>query len=190
MTLKKVLLFLYLFCFLYSFTYSQKGVNKLEQSLYDFTMKNIDGVDVNFGDYKDKVILIVNVASNCGFTPQYEGLQKLYKNYKDKGLVVLGFPCNQFGLQEPGDENEIKDFCSLTYNVTFPMFSKIEVNGLNTAPLFKYLKKNYKGNLKNDDIRWNFTKYLINRNGEITNRFEPQTTPEDIEKDIIELLNK
>ena len=133
-------------------------------------------------------MLVVNVASKCGFTPQYTGLEKLYKKYEDKGLVVLGFPCDQFGHQEPGNEDEIKNFCSLTYDVTFPMYAKVNVNGVDTHPFWKYLKKEKGGLLGIDAIKWNFTKFLINKNGEVVKRYAPTDTPEKIEKDIAGLL--
>lgn len=164
--------------------------NKMAESIYDFTVKNIDGKDQKMSEYKDKIILIVNVASQCGFTKQYSGLESLYKKYKDKGLVILGFPCNQFGGQEPGAESEIKSFCSLNFGVSFPLFSKIEVNGDNTHPLFVYLKDKAPGLLGTKAIKWNFTKFLIDKKGNIVDRYASQTTPEDIDGKILELLNK
>ena len=158
------------------------------QTIYDFKVKSIDGQMVDLSIYKDKVLLIVNTASKCGFTKQYTGLEELYKNYKDKGLVVLGFPCNQFGSQEPGDEAEIKEFCSLTYKVNFPMFAKIDVNGDNTDPVYKFLKNSAKGVLGSEVIKWNFTKFLVNRKGEVVDRFASITTPEALVKDIEKLL--
>ena len=160
----------------------------MKSSLYDFTVKDIDGKDVKLSDFKGKVILIVNVASQCGFTKQYTGLQEIYQKYKDKGFVVLGFPCNQFGGQEPGSEEDIKTFCSSNYNVTFPMFSKIDVNGDNTAPLYEFLKNEVKGIVGTKDIKWNFTKFLIDKNGKVVDRFAPQTAPADIADDIEKLL--
>lgn len=157
-------------------------------SIYNFQVKTIDGKEISLSQYKDKVLLIVNVASKCGFTNQYEGLEQLYKQNQEKGLVVLGFPCNQFGSQEPGDETEIQKFCSLTYDVTFPMFSKIEVNGPNTHPLYEYLKSQEKGIFGTEGIKWNFTKFLVNRSGEVVKRFPPQVTPAQLEKDIQNLL--
>jgi glutathione peroxidase len=132
--------------------------------------------------------LIVNVASECGFTGQYEGLENLYRRYKDRGLVVLGFPCNQFGRQEPGSEQEIKNFCSSKYGVSFPMFSKIDVNGPNAHPLYKYLKEEKKGILGTGKIKWNFTKFLVDRHGTVVGRFSPNTQPEDLEGDIQAVL--
>ena len=173
---------------IYSCNSQQDNVN-MDSSIYDFTVKDIDGREVKLSDYKDKVVLIVNVASKCGFTSQYSGLQELYTKYKDKGLVILGFPCNQFGGQEPGTESEIKNFCSANFDVTFPMFSKIDVNGDYTAPLYSYLKKNQKGILNSEDIKWNFTKFLIDKTGNVVDRFAPQTTPNDIADDIEKLLN-
>ena len=155
--------------------------------IYDLTVKDIQGNDLSLEEFKGKVMLIVNTASNCGFTKQYDGLQKLYEKYKDQGFVVLGFPCNQFGKQEPGDEKEIANFCTDTFNVTFPMMSKIEVNGENAHPLYKFLKKE-KGGVLGDEIKWNFTKFLVDKEGNLVDRFAPQKTPEEIEDDIKELL--
>lgn len=157
--------------------------------LYDLKVKNITGAEVSLADYQGKVLLIVNTASKCGFTPQYEGLEQLHKNYASKGLVVMGFPCNQFGAQEPGDENEIKNFCSLTYSVTFPMFAKVDVNGDNAHPLYVYLKKTAPGIFGTEGIKWNFTKFLINKKGEIVKRYAPTDKPESIAKDIEALIN-
>ncbi|MGH8453581.1 MAG: glutathione peroxidase [Nevskiales bacterium] len=157
-------------------------------SAYDFKAKTIDGKDKKLTDYKGKVMLVVNTASKCGFTPQYEGLEELYRQYKDKGLVVLGFPCDQFGHQEPGDENEIKNFCSLNYDVSFPMFAKIEVNGANAHPLYKHLKGEKPGVLGSEGIKWNFTKFLINKSGKVVKRFAPTDKPESLAKDVEKLL--
>ncbi len=157
-------------------------------SAYDFSAKNIDGEEQSLKDYQGKAMLVVNVASKCGFTPQYTGLEKLYKKYEDKGLVVLGFPCDQFGHQEPGNEDEIKNFCSLTYDVTFPMYAKVDVNGDKAHPFWKFLKKEKGGLLGIDAIKWNFTKFLINKDGEVIKRYAPTDTPEKIEKDIAGLL--
>ncbi len=164
--------------------------NKMAESVHDFTVKNIDGKDVKLSDYKGKVLLIVNVASKCGYTKQYTGLEALYKKYKDKGLVILGFPCNQFGGQEPGSEAEIKEFCSLNYNVTFPMFAKIDVNGDDTHPLYNYLKDQAPGILGTKAIKWNFAKFLVGKDGKVVDRFATQTTPEDIDGKIADLLKK
>ncbi|RXJ97507.1 glutathione peroxidase [Malaciobacter molluscorum] len=158
------------------------------KTIYDFDVKTIDGKSINMGEYKNKVLLIVNVASKCGFTSQYEGLEKLYEKYKSKDFVVLGFPCNQFMNQEPGTNEEIKEFCSLTYNVKFPMFSKIDVNGDKTEPLYKYLKEQASGVLGTEAIKWNFTKFLIDKNGKVIERYSPSTTPKSLEKDIEKLL--
>ncbi|MDD3344157.1 MAG: glutathione peroxidase [Sulfurospirillaceae bacterium] len=157
-------------------------------SLYDFEVTTIDGEKTTLAPYKGKVLLIVNVASKCGFTYQYEGLEALYKKYKTDGLVILGFPCNQFSEQEPGNEAEIKNFCSLTYGVEFPMFSKIDVNGDKAHPLYVYLKKAQSGFLGSESIKWNFTKFLVNRKGAIVERYAPTTKPEALEEDIIRLL--
>lgn len=156
--------------------------------IYDIEVKDIDGNNLTLSKYKDRVLLIVNVASKCGFTGQYEGLEKLHEKYSQKGLSVLGFPCNQFLSQEPGTEEEIKNFCSLTYGVKFDMFAKIDVNGSNTHELYRYLKSNSSGFLGTDIIKWNFTKFLVDRRGRVVKRYAPSTTPEEIEKDIIDLL--
>lgn len=153
-------------------------------NIYDFKVKTIDGKETTLGDFKGKTLLIVNVASKCGFTPQYEGLEKLHQEFKDSGFAVLGFPCNQFGSQEPGDENEIKKFCSLTYDVSFPMFSKVDVNGDNAHPLFNYLKKEEKGILGTEAIKWNFTKFLVDKNGNVLKRYAPTSKPEALREEI------
>ncbi|HST28745.1 MAG TPA: glutathione peroxidase [Rudaea sp.] len=157
-------------------------------SIYDFSARTIDGDEQKLSAYKGKTMLVVNVASKCGFTPQYTGLEALYEKFKDKGLVVLGFPCDQFGHQEPGDENEIKNFCSLNYDVKFPLFAKIEVNGANAHPLYKYLKAQAKGLLGSESIKWNFTKFLIDKDGKVMTRYAPVDTPEKIEKDVAAAL--
>jgi glutathione peroxidase len=157
-------------------------------SIYDFSAKTIDGSTTQLDAYKGKVLLVVNVASKCGFTPQYKGLEALYKKYKGQGLEILGFPCDQFGHQEPGDEQEIKDFCSLTYDVSFPMFAKIKVNGDEAHPLYKYLKSEEKGFLGSEFIKWNFTKFLIDKSGKVIKRYGSTDTPEKIDKDIAPLL--
>lgn len=154
---------------------------------YDYRVKNISGEDVSMSDYKGKVVLIVNTASKCGFTKQYEGLEELYEKYKDQGFVILGFPCNQFGAQEPGGNEEIKNFCTSTFSVTFPMMSKIDVNGDDADPLYKFLKKE-KGGILGDDIKWNFTKFLIDREGNVVDRFASQKTPKALEKEVEKLL--
>ena len=160
----------------------------MENGIYQFGLKRIDGSEANLGEYKGKVMVIVNVASKCGFTPQYDGLEKLYEKYKAKGLVVLGFPCNQFGAQEPGSEQEIQNFCRLSYGVSFPMFSKVDVNGPNAHPLYEFLKKEGKGILGTEGIKWNFTKFLIGRDGKVIDRFAPQTKPQDLEGEIEKLI--
>ena len=154
---------------------------------YDYKVKSISGEDVSMSDYKGKVVLIVNTASKCGFTKQYEGLEELYEKYKDQGFVILGFPCNQFGAQEPGGNEEIKNFCTSTFSVTFPMMSKIDVNGDDADPLYKFLKKE-KGGILGDDIKWNFTKFLIDREGNVVDRFASQKTPKALEKEVEKLL--
>lgn len=154
---------------------------------YDYKVKNISGEDVSMSEYKGKVVLIVNTASKCGFTKQYEGLEELYEKYKDQGFVILGFPCNQFGAQEPGGNEEIKNFCTSAFSVTFPMMSKIDVNGDDADPLYKFLKKE-KGGILGDDIKWNFTKFLIDREGNVVDRFASQKTPKALEKEVEKLL--
>jgi glutathione peroxidase len=156
--------------------------------VYEFNARTIDGTDQSLADYKGKVLLVVNVASKCGFTPQYKGLEALYRDYKDKGLVILGFPCDQFGHQEPGDENEIKNFCSLNYVVSFPMFAKVKVNGDDAHPLYKYLKDEQGGVLGWDAIKWNFTKFLVDKSGKVVKRYAPTDKPESIAKDVAPLL--
>ena len=154
---------------------------------YDYKVKSISGEEVSMSEYKGKVVLIVNTASKCGFTKQYEGLEELYEKYKDQGFVILGFPCNQFGAQEPGGNEEIKNFCTSTFSVTFPMMSKIDVNGDDADPLYKFLKKE-KGGILGDDIKWNFTKFLIDREGNVVDRFASQKTPKALEKEVEKLL--
>ena len=156
-------------------------------NIYDFKVRNAQGVEVSMAEYQGKVLLIVNTATGCGFTPQYEGLQELYNKYKDEGLEILDFPCNQFGHQAPGTEEEIQEFCTLKYKTTFPLFAKIEVNGKNASPLFEFLKKQ-KGGFLGDDIKWNFTKFLVARSGAVVERYAPATRPEKIEDDILKLL--
>lgn len=156
--------------------------------IYEIKARTITGEEQAISDFKDKVIVVVNVASKCGFTPQYEGLEKIYREYKDKGLVVLGFPCNQFLSQEPGDEQEIAKFCSLTYDVSFPMFAKVDVNGAHTHPLFDYLKKELPGLLGTKDVKWNFTKFLIDKNGRPVKRYAPRDEPSKMISDIEKIL--
>ena len=157
-------------------------------SVYDYSAKTLDGQDASLADYRVQVLLIVNTASKCGFTPQYEGLETLYRAYKDKGFTVLAFPCNQFGAQEPGNAEEIANFCSLTYDVTFPVLAKIDVNGPSAHPLYAYLKHEQKGLLGTEAIKWNFTKFLIGRDGEVVERFAPTTKPEDLKLAVEALL--
>jgi glutathione peroxidase len=157
-------------------------------SIYDFEAETLDGEPAPLADYKGQVLLIVNTASKCGFTPQYAGLEALWRKHKDRGFAVLGFPCNQFGAQEPGDAAEIASFCSLTYDVSFPMFGKIEVNGPKAHPLYAWLKTKKKGLLGSEAIKWNFTKFLIGRDGEPVERFAPTTTPQALESAVEALL--
>lgn len=164
----------------YSFKYSMENI-------YQFTAKSLQGKEVNFKDYQGKTILIVNTASKCGLTPQFEGLEKLYGKYRDKGLVILGFPCNQFANQEPGDEKQISEGCLINYGVSFPMFSKIDVNGENAHPLYKFLKKELPG-FFGSKIKWNFTKFLVDKNGKPVKRFAPVTKPEKIDKYLEKVL--
>ena len=160
----------------------------MSKNFYQFSAKSLQGKEINMEEYKGKTILVVNTASECGLTPQYEGLEKLYKKYKHRGVVVLGFPCNQFGNQESGDEKSISEGCLINYGVTFPMFSKIEVNGKNAHPIYKYLKKEING-LFGGKIKWNFTKFLIDSTGKPVKRFSPITKPEKIDKYLERFLN-
>jgi glutathione peroxidase len=157
-------------------------------NVHDFSARAIDGVDRSLAEYKGKVLLIVNVASKCGFTPQYTGLEALQRKFADRGFAVLGFPCDQFGHQEPGNEEEIRKFCSLNYDVTFPMFAKIEVNGAGAHPLYEHLKSSAKGVLGTEGIKWNFTKFLIDRDGRVVRRYAPTDKPESLVSDIEVLL--
>lgn len=159
----------------------------MEQTFYDFTAKSLQGKEISMETYRGQVVLVVNTASKCGFTPQLKGLEELYETYKDKGLVILGFPCNQFANQEPGDEHSIAEGCVLNYGVTFQMFSKIDVNGVNAHPIYRFLKSKQGGTL-GSAIKWNFTKFLIDRNGVVIERFAPATTPEKIGKKLAGLL--
>lgn len=159
----------------------------MSKSVYDFTVKDLNGKDISLSQYKGKFLLIVNVASKCGFTPQYKGLEELHRELGGK-VEVLGFPCNQFSNQEPGNEAEIKNFCSLTYDVTFPMFAKVDVNGANATPLYDFLKKEKKGFLGTGAIKWNFTKFLVNADGEVVKRYAPTDKPEEIKKDLMKML--
>ncbi len=156
----------------------------------DHVAKDLDGNDVKLKDFAGQVILVVNVASKCGFTPQYTGLESIYRKHKSAGFAVLGFPCDQFGHQEPGSADEIKNFCSLTYDVSFPMFEKVEVNGAAAHPLWRWMKKEKKGLLGSEGIKWNFTKFLIGRDGKVIKRYAPTDKPESIEADIVAALGK
>lgn len=178
--MKKLLLIATLLCMGLIVTYAQENI-------YHFKVKNIKGIEQSLSAYEGKVVLIVNTASKCGLTPQYEGLEALYQKYKDKGLVILGFPCNQFLGQEPGSAEEIEKFCTTKYNITFPMYDKIEVNGDEVHPLYKYLKASLPLEGKNE-IRWNFEKFLIGKNGKPVQRYSPKTKPVDLEMDIENLL--
>ncbi len=157
-------------------------------TIYDITADNLSGAAVNLGQYQGQVLLIVNTASKCGFTPQYKGLEEVYQQFKDQGVVVLGFPCNQFGAQEPGQAEEIGAFCEKNYGVTFPLFAKIDVNGDGAHPLFTKLKKDAPGILGTEAIKWNFTKFLIRKDGTVYSRYAPATKPEDLVADITKLL--
>ena len=161
----------------------------MDNKIYDIPLKKINGEEVNLEQYKGKVLLIVNTASKCGFTPQFEGLEKLYKKYVDKGLVILGFPSNQFLHQDPGSNDEISEFCSLNYGVTFPMFAKIDVNGADTHPLYATLKKSAKGLMGSEKVKWNFTKFLVNKEGQVVKRFPPTTEPSKLGPIIENLLD-
>jgi glutathione peroxidase len=157
-------------------------------SIYDFSVNDIKGKEISMKGFKGKTLLIVNVASKCGFTPQYKGLEELYQKYKGQGLEILGFPCNQFGSQEPGDEKEIAQFCELNFGVTFPLFAKIDVNGKSAAPLFEYLKEQAPGLLGSKAVKWNFTKFLVNQKGDVLKRFAPTDAPEKIGDEVKEIL--
>lgn len=161
----------------------------MNNHFYQFEAKNLKGDDVSMDTYKGKTILVVNTASKCGLTPQFEGLEELYKKYSEKGLVILGFPCNQFANQEPGDEKSIAEGCVINYGVTFPMFSKVDVNGPNAHPIYKYLKKELGSGLLGSKIKWNFTKFLIDENGNPVKRFAPTAKPEKIEQYLAKHLN-
>ncbi len=158
------------------------------KTIYDFKVNTIDSKETTLEQYKGKVMLIVNVASKCGYTPQYDGLETLYKKYKEQGLVVLGFPCNQFSSQEPGSEAEIQNFCRVNFGVTFPMFSKINVNGDDTHPLYRYLKSQQPGILGTETIKWNFTKFLVDKKGKVIERYGSSTKPVSLEEEIESLL--
>ncbi len=156
-------------------------------SIYDFKAIRNNGSELDFADYKGKVLMVVNTASKCGFTPQYKGLEALYQKYKDQGLVILGFPCDQFAHQEPGDDEQIAQFCEINFGVTFPLMKKIDVNGANADPVFKFLKSKTRG-LLGSSVKWNFTKFLISRDGSRIERFAPVTTPESLDKKIADWL--
>ncbi len=160
----------------------------MKESFYDFKANDINGKEVSMSSYEGKVVLIVNVASGCGFTPQYEGLQKLYDEHKEKGLEILAFPCNQFGEQEKGDGEEIKNFCEKNYSITFPIFEKVEVNGNDAHPIFKFIKEQKKGFMGTESIKWNFSKFLLSKNGEVIKRYGSLDVPENLEEDIKQLL--
>lgn len=157
-------------------------------TIYDIKAANLTGTDVDLAQYRGKVLLIVNTASQCGFTPQYKGLEAVYQQFKDKGVEVLGFPCNQFGKQEPGTADEIGSFCEKNFGVTFPLFSKIDVNGDNAHPLYQHLKSKAPGLLGTKAIKWNFTKFLVKKDGTVYKRYAPTTPPEELTKDIEKLL--
>jgi glutathione peroxidase len=165
-------------------------MTKKPTSIYDIQCKTIDGEIISMGRYKEKVILIVNTASRCGYTGQYDGLQKLHKKFEDQGLIVLGFPCNQFGKQEPGSVAEIHSFCKINFGVTFQLFAKVEVNGENAHPLFMHLKHKKRGLLGSKNIKWNFTKFLVDKEGNVVNRYHSAKKPASLEKDIKKLLAK
>lgn len=159
----------------------------MEQNFYDFKAVSLQGKEIAMDSYKGKIVLVVNTASKCGLTPQFEGLEKLYKDYKDKGLVILGFPCNQFANQEPGDAKEISEGCLINYGVSFPMFAKTDVNGANAHPIYKYLKKQLKG-FPGSEIKWNFSKFLVDKTGRPYKRFSPVTDPDKLRKYIDKLI--
>jgi glutathione peroxidase len=179
---------------LFAKDHNKREIDNIKEELnsktfYDYSATSIDGKDISMSEYKGKVIVIVNVASKCGFTPQYEGLQALYEKYEKEGLVVLGFPSNQFANQEPASNEEIQEFCTLNYGVTFPMFSKIDVNGDNAHPLYVYLKSQQSG-FPGDSIKWNFTKFLVDRKGKVVERYASTKKPESMEEDIVKLLGE
>jgi len=175
------------FCVAGDIVCCDKYGNSMNGEFYNFKAKSLKGKEISMEAYKGKTILVVNTASKCGLTPQFEGLEKLYQKYEDNGLVILGFPCNQFANQEPGDEKSISEGCMINYGVTFPMFAKIEVNGENADPIYKYLKSELKGVLGNK-IKWNFTKFLIDQNGKPIKRFAPTTKPEKIDQYLTKFL--
>lgn len=160
----------------------------MAKNIYEFNAVLANKKEISLEEYQDKVVLVVNTASKCGFTPQYDGLEKIYQKYKDKGLVILAFPCNQFGFQEPNNEEQIQEFCKVNFGVTFPIFTKIDVNGSGAHPLYGFLKESLPGLLGFELIKWNFTKFLIDRNGVPVKRYAPNTEPKDLETDIEKLL--
>ncbi|WII70663.1 glutathione peroxidase [Bdellovibrio sp. 22V] len=160
----------------------------MSKTLHSFAVKSADGSSVPLENFKDQVVLVVNVASKCGFTPQYKGLEELYEKYKGKGFTVLGFPCNQFGAQEPGNNQEIQQFCELNYGVKFPVMAKVDVNGDNADPLFQWLKESAPGILGTEMIKWNFTKFLVGKDGKVIKRYAPQEEPRDIAEDVQKAL--
>ncbi len=157
-------------------------------TVYDHSARSLDGTERLLSEYRGQVLLIVNVASRCGFTPQYTGLEALYRKYRERGFAVLGFPCNQFGSQEPGTEADIQSFCATTYDVSFPLFAKVEVNGADAHPLYRYLKGERPGILGTEAIKWNFTKFLVDRNGSVVKRYAPTDKPEDLDAAVAALL--
>lgn len=161
----------------------------MPHSLHEFKVPNSQGQETDLSQFKGKAVLVVNVASKCGFTPQYDGLEALYKKYREQGLVILGFPCNQFGEQEPGSNDEIQQFCRMNYGVTFPIMSKVDVNGKNTTPVYDFLKSEAPGVLGTEAIKWNFTKFLIGKDGKVLKRYAPQTKPEELASDIEKALS-
>lgn len=179
---------------LFAMGHEKREIDNIKEELhqkgfYDFSAQSIEGKEISMSDYKGKVLVVVNVASKCGFTPQYEGLQVLYEKYEKEGLVILGFPSNQFANQEPGSNEDIQEFCRLNYGVTFPMFSKIDVNGDNAHPLYVYLKSQQSG-FPGDAIKWNFTKFLVDKSGNVVERYASTTKPASMEEDIVKLLEK
>jgi glutathione peroxidase len=162
----------------------------MPNSFFEFTTADSSQKNYDLSQHKGKVVLVVNVASKCGFTPQYKGLEELYQKFKNQGLVILGFPCNQFGFQEPGSDSDIQQFCSMTYNVTFPVLGKVDVNGASASPIYQFLKEQAPGLLGIELIKWNFTKFLVGKNGEVIKRYAPNTEPADIATDIEKALSK
>ncbi|HIC78529.1 MAG TPA: glutathione peroxidase [Sulfurovum sp.] len=171
-------------------TQAGETMSDKNNTFYDFNATSIIGENISMSKYKGKVVLVVNTASKCGFTPQYKGLQELYESHKANNFTILGFPCNQFSEQEPGTHEEIQNFCNINYDITFPLFEKIEVNGDNTHPLYKFLKSEATGFMWTKSIKWNFTKFLIDKKGKVITRYGSSTTPKEIEKDILKLLAK